>query len=95
MINIQLLQKTNDPFGVDANLPAYNGAQTQGAILQEICRNRRLELFLTGLSLEDSRRFGQPEPPNPASFDSYNRNFYPYPQTERDNNPNTLANPSI
>ncbi len=93
----QVLQKTNDPYGVNANLPAYSGAQTQDAVLQEIFRNRRLELFLTGLSLEDSRRFGQPEPPNPASFDSFNRNrnFYPYPQTERDNNPNTPANPSI
>lgn len=93
----QVLQKTDDPFGVNANLPAYSGAQTQGAILQEIFRNRRIELFLTGMSLEDSRRLGQPEPPNPASFESFNRNrnFYPYPQTERDNNPNTPANPSI
>ncbi len=93
----RVLEKTDDPFGVNANLPAYSGPQTQGALLQEIFRNRRIELFLTGMSLEDSRRLGQPEPPNPASFDSFNRNrnFYPYPQTERDNNPNTPPNPSI
>ncbi len=93
----RVLQKTDDPFGVNANLPAYSGPETESALLQEIFRNRRLELFLTGMSLEDSRRLGQPEPPSPASFESYNRNrnFYPYPQTERDNNPNTPANPAI
>ena len=84
-------------FGVNAGLPAYSGPQTAAALLDEIFKQRRIELFLTGVSLEDSRRLDRPPPPNPASYESYNRNrnFYPYPQTERDNNPNTPANPTI
>jgi hypothetical protein len=78
-------------YGVGANLPAYNGANTQTAILEEIYRNRCIELFMTGLKLEDSRRFGRP------GFGQANaertRNFYPYPVTERNSNPNTPDNP--
>lgn len=93
----EVLTKTDDPYGVNAGLPAYSGAQTEAALIDEIFRNRRIELFLTGLSLEDSRRLGQPAPPSPPSFESFNRNrnFYPYPQTERDNNPNTPADPAL
>jgi len=29
-------------------------------VLTEIYRNRRIELFMSGLALEDSRRFGRP-----------------------------------
>ncbi len=92
-----VLTKTNDQSGVNANLPEYSGPATQEALLQAIYYNRRIELFLTGMSLEDSRRFGRPQPPSPASFESFdrNRNFYPYPQTERDNNPNTPGDPAI
>lgn len=92
-----VLQKTDDPWGVNAALGAYSGDQTQEAILTEIYRNRRVELFLTGLSLEDSRRFSRPIQASPPNYDSYdrNRNFYPFPQTERDNNPNTPADPTI
>ena len=43
--------------------------------------------------LLDLRRFGRPAPP--ASFTERNRNFYPYPQQERVNNPNTPADPAI
>ena len=93
----QVIEKTNDAFGVNAALPAYSGAQTAEAVLAATYLHRRIEIFLMGTSLEDSRRFGRPAPPAPASFDSFdrNRNFYPYPQTERDNNPNTPADPSI
>ncbi|MEO0902181.1 MAG: hypothetical protein AAFY00_09225 [Bacteroidota bacterium] len=88
---------TDDIFGVNANLPAYSGPETVEALLDEIYVNRRSELFLTGMSLEDSRRFGRPQPnPAPRTFtDERNRNFYPYPDTERNNNPNTPDDPSI
>lgn len=86
-----VLQKNNDIFGVNANLPAYSGPQTQEAVLQEIYRNRCIEMYMTGLKLEDSRRFGRPGAPSGER----NRNFYPYPLRERDNNPNTPADPVI
>ncbi|MGB5822239.1 MAG: hypothetical protein WBG90_22345 [Saonia sp.] len=88
---------TDDLFGVNANLPVYSGPMTVDALLDEVFVNRRAELFLTGTSLEDSRRFGRPEPsPTPQTFtDERNRNFYPYPDTERNNNPNTPTDPTI
>jgi len=92
-------QAAGDPFGVNANLPAYSGAITTDALLLEVYRQRSAELFLQGLRLEDSRRFGRPAPPAnvnpvPATFER-NRNFYPYPDQERLNNPNTPADPAI
>ena len=85
-----------DPFGIGAGLPPYSGAMTQAAILTEIYAQRCVELFLTGQRMEDARRFNRPAPPNPASFGSErNRNFYPYPALERDNNANTPQNPPI
>ncbi|MEL6918402.1 MAG: hypothetical protein AAFO99_11805 [Bacteroidota bacterium] len=88
---------TDDLFGVNANLAPYTGPMTVEALLDEVFVNRRAELFLTGTSLEDSRRFGRPQPnPAPQTFtDERNRNFYPYPDTERNNNPNTPADPAI
>jgi hypothetical protein len=50
-------------------------------------------LYLSGLRLDDSRRFGRPTPP--GSLVERNRNFYPYPQQERTNNPNVPADPAI
>jgi len=90
-------QKTDDPWGVNAGLGPYDGPQTAEAILTDIYRNRRVELFLIGTSLEDSRRFDRPRQASPPDFDSFDRNrdFYPFPQTERDNNPNTPADPAI
>lgn len=87
----KVLTKNNDIFGVNANLPAYSGEQTQTAVLQEIYRNRCIELYMSGLKLEDSRRFARPGPPGGER----NRNFYPYPLRERDNNPNTPPDPPI
>jgi len=89
-----VLTKTaaGDVFGVGANLPAYGGAMTQEAILDEIYRNRRIELYLTALSLEDTRRFGRPGAG--AADAERNRNFYPYPNAERDNNTETPGNPA-
>lgn len=93
-----VITKNDDPFGVNADMQAYSGPQTQADVLLAIYRHRRIETFLNGTSLEDSRRFF-PEyvPPAEGDFDSFdrNRNYYPYPRTERDNNPNTPDNPAI
>ncbi len=91
----EVLTKTasQDVYDLGANLPAYSGLNQQQNVLEEIYRNRRIELFMSGMSLEDSRRFGRPGPndPNPER----NRNYYPYPDTERDNNSNTPDDPII
>lgn len=90
----EVLTKTasSDVFGIGAELPAYSGAVEQSAILDEIYKNRRIELYLSGLGLEDSRRFDRPGPSDADA--ERNKNFYPYPNTERDNNENTPANPT-
>ena len=88
-----VLTKTNDIYGVNAAQPAYSGPLTATALLTEIYRQRRIELFLSGQELEDSRRFARPAPN--AAGEERNRTFYPYPQTERDNNTNTPADPAI
>lgn len=92
-INAVRTQTTGDPFGVYAALPAYSGPQTVDALLLEVYKQRSAELFLSGLRLEDSRRFGRPAPP--ASLTERTRNFYPYPQQERVNNTNTPTDPAI
>lgn len=89
----KVLTKTNDVFGVNAGQAAYAGEQTQSAILTEIYRNRCIELFNSGLKLEDSRRFGRPGPKDAGS--ERTRNYYPYPNSERDNNPKTPADPEV
>jgi starch-binding outer membrane protein, SusD/RagB family len=83
----KVLTKTTDAWGIGANLPAYAGPVTQAAILTEIYRQRAIELFLSGLRIEDSRRFGRPATER-------TRDFYPYPLSERNNNLNTPADPS-
>jgi len=91
-------QKNDDPLGVNANLPAWTGNETsQADILEEIYKNRCIELFLTGLRFEDSKRF-HPNfavPTAANTTNERNRNYYPYPSIERENNPNTPADPSI
>jgi starch-binding outer membrane protein, SusD/RagB family len=90
-----VLRKTSsqDVFRIGANLPAYSGPMDMGSLLQEIYKNRCIELFMSGMKLEDSRRFSRPGPkaPNPER----NRDFYPYPLQERNGNPNTPADPDI
>ena len=92
-----VLTDTTDVFDVNANVAAYSGANTVNALLDEVYRNRRAELFLTGMSLEDSRRFDRPQPSGASMnySEERNRNFYPYPDTERNSNPNTPNDPSI
>ena len=85
--------KTTDIYGIGANQPAYSGPLTTNDLLQDIYKQRRLEMFLSGQELEDARRFARPAP-NTAG-EERNRTFYPYPTTERDNNINTPPDPAI
>ncbi|TXB64872.1 RagB/SusD family nutrient uptake outer membrane protein [Phaeodactylibacter luteus] len=84
---------SEDAFGVGAGLAPYSGPMTQEAVLEAIYANRCIELMMSGLRLEDSRRFGRPAPD--ADGEERNRNFYPYPDSERANNPNTPPDPAI
>lgn len=90
-----VLTKTpaQDAFGVGADLPAYTGALTQTDLLQEIYKNRCIEMYMSGLKFEDSRRFGRPGPGTANA--ERTRNFYPYPQQERDGNFNTPPDPPL
>ena len=84
----KVLTKTTDVWGIGANLPAYSGSTDAASVLTEIYRNRCIELFMSGLKLEDSRRFGRPATER-------NRDWYPYPTNERQNNTATPADPLI
>jgi hypothetical protein len=75
----------SDPFGVGADLLPVSSL-TQAQILDQIYKHRSIELFMSGLKLEDTRRFGRPDTEK-------RRNFLPYPFLERDNNTNTPDNP--
>lgn len=77
-----------DLYGVGAGLPPIVGPLTPAQILPLIYKHRCIELYLSGLKLEDMRRFGLP-------LTDRKRNFFPYPFTERDNNPNTPADPAF
>jgi starch-binding outer membrane protein, SusD/RagB family len=78
--------RSADPFGVGAEEPAIAGPLTQAQILDQIYRHRCIELFMSGLKLEDMRRFVRPT-------GERSRNLMPYPFRERDNNPNTPDDP--
>jgi starch-binding outer membrane protein, SusD/RagB family len=80
----KVLTKKTDSWGLGADLKAYSGANTQADILTEIYRNRRIEMFMMGQELEDSRRFSRPGPGVAGA--ERTRNFYPYPLSERNNN---------
>jgi starch-binding outer membrane protein, SusD/RagB family len=85
----------DDAFGIGADIAAgYTGAATKDAILAEIYRQRCIELAFSGLRFEDSRRLGRPGPDAAVAVRERNRNFIPYPQTERDNNTSTPADPA-
>ena len=76
-----------DPFKIGAGLAAST-ASTSDAILTEIYKNRCIELYMSGLKLEDTRRFAR------ANTEK-KRNFFPYPIKERDGNVNTPADPTF
>jgi len=82
----KVITKTNDPFGVNANQPAILTVSSQAELLDQIYRHRCIELFMSGMKLEDMRRFGRPNAER-------KRNLMPYPLRERDNNTNTPADP--
>lgn len=82
-----------DAYGIGANLTPYTGAVTKPAILTEIYRNRCIEMYMSSLKFEDSRRFERPAAGTAGA--ERNRNWYPYPDSERNNNTNTPADPKI
>lgn len=79
----------DDIYGIGADLPAL-GAMTKDELLIEVYRNRCIELYMSGMKLEDMRRF---ESILGAQLVVRKRNFMPYPFTEKDNNPNTPNDP--
>lgn len=97
--NLNLVrEKTNDVFGVNAGLEAWSGdSDNKSAVMEEIYRNRCIELFYSGMRLEDSRRIhGDFTPAQEGSvFSERNRNYYPYPYEERLNNTNIPTDPEI
>jgi hypothetical protein len=77
----------SDPLGVGANIAAgYTGTVDVPSLLDEVYRNRCIELFMSTNKMEDIRRFGRP------NSETKRKNF-PYPFRERDNNPNTPTDP--
>ncbi|MBO9729526.1 MAG: RagB/SusD family nutrient uptake outer membrane protein [Chitinophaga sp.] len=76
-----------DAFGVGAQLPPAVAA-TEADLLTLIYKHRRIELFMSGQELEDNRRFGRPQAER-------GRNYFPYPFVERNDNPNTPADPAF
>lgn len=79
---------SEDSLGLGADLPPIIGPLSQEALLNAIYQHRCIELYMSGLKLEDMRRFARP-------LTERKRNFYPYPFAERDNNPNTPADPDF
>jgi hypothetical protein len=77
----------SDVYGVGADLPPLVGL-TQAQILDQIYKHRCIELYMSGLKLEDMRRFNRPNAER-------TRNLLPYPFLERDNNPNTPTDPAF
>lgn len=82
----KVVTKTNDPFGVNANQPPIVSVANVAELLEQIYRHRCIELYMSGLKLEDMRRFGRPT-------SERKRNLMPYPLRERDNNTNTPPDP--
>lgn len=82
-----VLTKKTDSWLIGADLPAFSGDKTLAVILTEIYRNRRIELFMSGMALEDNRRFVRPATER-------SRTWMPYPAIERSNNTNTPADPA-
>jgi len=94
--------KTTDVFNVNAGLAAWTGNATdQTAVLDEIYKNYAIELFMQGQRWPIHRRF------YPNYLDNVDwtnmslrkglerkNNFYPYPDSERANNPNCPADPA-
>lgn len=78
---------SDDPFGIGANLPPVAVA-TLPDLLTQIYKHRRIEMFMSGQEIEDERRFGRPATER-------KRSYFPYPFVERNDNPNTPADPTF
>jgi hypothetical protein len=99
--DVRTKTSASDIFGVGANLPAWTGnAGDATAVLDEVYRNYAAELYLQGLRFPIHRRFF-PNYLDNIDWNSVNRcqlervnNFYPYPDSERANNPNCPSNPA-
>ena len=85
-------KRSRDPFGIGAELSAYQGPVDIPSLLVQIYKNRCIELFMSGLKLPDSRRFQRPGPNDPGSERS--RNYYPIPLQERNGNSSTPPDPT-
>lgn len=77
---------SQDPFGVGADLPPLVGPLNAEQTLEEIYKQRSIEMYILGQRLEDSRRLGRPQ-------SERKRNFLNYPFRERDHNTNTPSDP--
>ncbi|HPH99696.1 MAG TPA: RagB/SusD family nutrient uptake outer membrane protein [Chitinophagaceae bacterium] len=88
--NVVTKKPAMDIYGIGADQVALIGPLAKQKILDEIYRNRCIELYMSGLKLEDMRvdRFNRSE-------SERKRNFMPYPFAESDNNPNTPNNPAF
>jgi hypothetical protein len=84
----KVVTKTNDIFGVNANQPLISSVTGAAELLDHIYRQRCIELYMSGLKLEDMRRFARPTTER-------KRNLMPYPLRERDNNKNTPPDPAF
>ncbi|SDG57707.1 RagB/SusD family nutrient uptake outer membrane protein [Chitinophaga filiformis] len=80
-------QSSQDPFGVGAGLTAEVAA-TKDRLLQLIYKHRHIELFMSGLELEDQRRFDRP-------VAERKRSWLPFPFVERNDNTNIPDDPTF
>ncbi|MCF6403789.1 RagB/SusD family nutrient uptake outer membrane protein [Chitinophaga filiformis] len=80
-------QPSEDAFGVGAGLTGEVAA-TKNRLLELIYKHRHIELFMSGLELEDQRRFGRPEAER-------KRSWLPFPFVERNDNSNTPDDPAF
>lgn len=76
-----------DTFGVGAGLPAEVAA-TKDRLLELIYKHRHIELFMSGLELEDQRRFDRP-------VAERKRSWLPFPFVERNDNVNIPDDPTF
>jgi starch-binding outer membrane protein, SusD/RagB family len=99
-INSLRRQINGDIFGLNCGLANFAGPFDVSSVLNEIYVQRCIELYLTGQRLLDNRRFDRIGPTIgsigavPLNIER-SRNYYPYPDQERQNNPNTPVDPGI
>ncbi|MBW8685319.1 RagB/SusD family nutrient uptake outer membrane protein [Chitinophaga rhizophila] len=80
-------QPAADPLGVGAGLPPVD-AGTADELLPLIYKHRRIELFMSGMELEDQRRFDRP-------VAERKRTWLPFPFVERNDNTNIPEDPAF